>query len=182
MLKGLQEWDIFSLIDFPEYTPPEETGKTFEENARIKAEHASRALNAWVLADDSGLVIPSLKGAPGVYSAYYAGPNATDKDNRNKLLEEMKELNDEARDGYFECCLALADPSGVKKSVCALCEGTITKKERGGQGFGYDNIFQKHEYSKTFSELEDEVKNRISHRRKALDKMLLTLEAISVPD
>lgn len=182
MLKGLEDWDIFSLIDFPEYTPLEETGKTFEENARAKALHASRVLNALVLADDSGLVIPSLNGHPGVYSARYAGPGATDKENRQKLLEEMKELKDEARDGYFECCLALADPDGIKKSVCALCEGFIVEKERGGQGFGYDNLFQKHEYSKTFSELENDVKNRISHRRKAIDKMLLTLEAISVPD
>ena len=182
MLKGLGNWDIFSLIDFPDYIPPEEHGKSFEENARLKALHAARALNAWALADDSGLIIPALDGAPGIYSARYAGQGASDKDNRKKLLEEMQDLRQEERDGYFECCLALATPDAIKKSVCALCEGTIVEKERGGQGFGYDNIFQKHEYSKTFAELEGEIKNRISHRRKAIDKMLLILEAISVPD
>jgi len=178
MLKNLKNWDIFSLIDFPNYQPPEETGSSFEENAKLKASHAARTLNAWVLADDSGLIIPSLNGAPGVLSARFAGPSATDKDNRKKLLEEMKSLKDEERNGYFECCLALASPEEIKKSVCALCEGRITENEQGGQGFGYDSIFQKHEYSKTFAELEEDIKNRISHRRKAFDKMLLVLETI----
>ncbi len=182
MLKELKEWDIYSLLDFPDYTPPEETGKTFEENAQLKALHAAKALNSWTLADDSGLIIPSLNGAPGIFSARYAGEGASDKDNRKKLLDEMKELKDEQRDGYFECCLALSNPQGLEKSVCAVCEGSIRETERGGQGFGYDNLFQKHDYSKTFAEIDDAIKNRISHRRKAIDKMLITLEMISVPD
>lgn len=179
MLKSLKNWDIYSLIDFPEYQPPKETGKSFEENAILKANHAAKTLQAWALGDDSGLVIPSLKGAPGIYSSRYAGENATDKDNRIKLLKEMKDLKEQDRAGYFECCIALASPQGLKKSTCALCEGQITEKERGGQGFGYDSIFLKHEYSKTFAELEEAVKNRISHRRKALDKILPTLEMLS---
>lgn len=179
MLKGLPKLDIFSLIDFPDYQPPEEHGTTFEENAILKAEHAAKALNAWVIADDSGLMIPALHGAPGLKSARYAGEDATDKDNRKKLLKEMLSFKDQDRAGYFECCIALASPEGLKKSTCALCEGNITEKERGGQGFGYDSIFQKLDYSKTFAELEDEVKNRISHRRKAIDKILLTLETIN---
>jgi len=176
MLKGNFQWDIYSLIDFPEYQPPKETGTTFEANAILKATHAAQTLKAWALADDSGLVIPALNGAPGVRSARYAGEDASDKDNRKKLVEEMKEFKDENRDGYFECCIALASPERLEKSVCGRVEGTIIGKETGGQGFGYDCLFKKHDYNKTFAELEEEVKNRISHRRKAIDKILLTLE------
>lgn len=179
ILKSFKDLDVYSLIDFPEYQPPEETGKNFEENAIIKATHAAKALHAWALGDDSGLIIPALNGAPGLSSSHYAGTKATDKENRAKLLQEMKDFKEQDRFGYFECCLALASPDGCKKSACALCEGTITEKERGGQGFGYDSIFLKHEYSKTFAELEEEVKNRISHRRKAFDKILSTLEVLS---
>lgn len=178
MLKGLRHLDIFSLIDFPQYQPPAETGKTFEQNAVLKAEHAAHSLGMWALADDSGLVIPALCGAPGVYSARYAGENATDKENRKKLLHEMRFLKDQERFGYFECCVALASPKDFKKVACAFCEGLITEEEKGRSGFGYDCIFQKHEYRKTFAELEEEVKNRISHRRKAMDKILLILESI----
>ena len=176
MLKGDSKWDIFSLMDFPDYQPPAETGTTFEENAILKATHAARALNAWVIADDSGLVIPALGGAPGVLSARYAGEGATDKDNRKKLLDAMQGLKEEDRDGYYECCMALASPEKLEKSACGRCEGTVVEQEKGGQGFGYDSIFKKHDYNKTFAELEEEMKNRISHRRKALDKILLHLE------
>jgi len=176
MLKEKKTWDIFSLIDFPDYQPPEETGKTFEENAILKAIDAAKTLNSWVLADDSGLVVPALNGAPGIYSARYAGEHATDKENRQKLFQEMAALKNENRDAYFECCIALASPEGVEKSVCGRCEGTIIEEERGGQGFGYDPIFKKHDYNKTFAELEEEVKNRISHRRKAIDLILLIIE------
>ena len=100
MLKGHGEWDLYSLIDFPDYIPPNETGTTFEENAILKATNAARELNAWVIADDSGLVVPALNGAPGVTSARYASEKATDKDNRTKLLEEMKGLKEENRDAY----------------------------------------------------------------------------------
>lgn len=177
MLRGNSKFDLFSLIDFPNYTPPPETGTTFEANAIIKATDAAKALDEWVIADDSGLVIPSLDGAPGIFSARYAGENATDKENRKKLLEQMGNLKEENRDGYYECCIALASPEGLIKTVCGRCEGTILEKERGGQGFGYDSLFKKHDYNKTFAELEEEVKNRISHRRKALDKILLHLES-----
>lgn len=176
MLKGKKDWDVFSLIDFPNYQQPEETGKTFEENAILKATHAAKALDAKVIADDSGLVIPALGGAPGIHSARYAGDNATDKDNRKKLLEEMKNFKEHDRDGYYECCMAVANPDGLEYKASARCEGKIIEKERGGQGFGYDSIFQKHDYSKTFAEIEEELKNRISHRRKAIEKILLALE------
>lgn len=177
MLRGNPKIDLFSLIDFPDYTPLPETGKTFEENAVIKAVDAAKALDEWVISDDSGLVIPALDGAPGIYSARYASENATEKENRKKLLHEMRHLKDVQRDGYYECCIALASPEGLVKTASARCEGTILEKERGGQGFAYDCLFKKHDYNKTFAELEEEVKNRISHRRKALDKILLHLES-----
>jgi XTP/dITP diphosphohydrolase len=169
--------DILSLIDFPDYIPPEETGSTFEENAIIKATHAAKALNKWVISDDSGLIVPALNGEPGVYSARYAGNNATDGDNRKKLISKIEELDEKDRFAYFECCIALASPEKLKKCVCATCEGKVHTQERGGEGFGYDPIFVKHDYNKTFAELPESIKNKISHRRKALDKILTTLES-----
>jgi XTP/dITP diphosphohydrolase len=177
MLRGNPKIDLFSLIDFPDYTPPPETGSTFEENAVIKAVDAAKMLDEWVISDDSGLVIPALDGAPGILSARYASEMATEKENRKKLLHEMRHLKEVQRDGYYECCIALASPEGLVKTASARCEGTILEKERGGQGFAYDCLFKKHDYNKTFAELEEEVKNRISHRRKALDKILLYLDS-----
>ncbi|MGB7978732.1 MAG: XTP/dITP diphosphatase [Chlamydiales bacterium] len=174
LLRPYASLDLLSLSDFSTYIPPEETGKTFEENATLKAEHAAKILNRWVIADDSGLVVPALGGAPGVYSARYAGNDATDFENRKKLLEEMQHLMDEDRQAFFECCIALASPEGVKKCVKGTCEGTLLTKDRGGGGFGYDPLFVKHGYSKSFAEIGDSVKNRISHRRKALDKLALS--------
>ncbi len=177
ILKKLAFLDIQSLLDFPAYKPPEETGKTFEENAKLKALHAALALKKWVIADDSGLVVPGLRGLPGVHSARFAGENASDKENRKKLLEEMRDLSDQDRAAYFECCIALASPEGTIKTTSGLCEGSITTEERGSHGFGYDPLFLKYEYSKTFAEIDEETKNRISHRRKALDKLLPTIES-----
>ena len=179
MLKAYKFLDVLSLLDFPQYVPLPENGKTFEENVTQKAIHAAKSLNRWTLADDTGLVVPALQGAPGVYSARYAGENATDPDNRKKLLAEMKEIFEPHRQGYFECWLAIAAPQGLKKCVRGVCEGTILTEEKGGKGFGYDSLFVKYEYGKTFSELEENVKNRISHRRKALDKLHLFLESFA---
>jgi XTP/dITP diphosphohydrolase len=178
MLKSASQFDLRSLRDFSDYAPPPETGSTFEENAVLKATHAALTLNRWVIADDSGLVVPALGGIPGVYSARFAGNDATDADNRKKLLEKMVHLLEEDRNAYYECCIALASPAGVKKCVRGICEGTLLPAEKGGGGFGYDPLFIKHGYNKTFAELEEATKNRISHRRKALDKLILSLESI----
>ncbi len=175
----IPELDILSLIDFPDYESPEETGNSFEENAILKAEKAAKTLNKWVLAEDSGLVVPALNGEPGIFSARYAGNNATDKDNRSKLLSKMQHLCDKDRFAVFECCMVIASPESLKKCACASCEGTIEYQEKGGGGFGYDPLFKKHDYNKTFAELEESIKNRISHRRKALDKMLFTIETLA---
>ena len=179
MLSPLSNLDILSLLDFPNYTPLEETATSFSQNAIDKAMHAAKELNKWVIADDSGLVVPALNGTPGVLSARYAGKDATYNDNRKKLLTNMENLEDDDRNAFFECCLALASPESLKKCVCATCEGTILKKEKGGDGFGYDPLFVKNDYNKTFAELDTVIKNKISHRRKAMDKLLLILESLT---
>lgn len=179
MLKHLTKLDVLSLVDFPEYRLPEETGTTLEENAILKATHAAKALQTWVIADDSGLIVPALHGAPGIFSARYAGEGATDAENRKKLLQEMQNIPENEREAYFECWIALASPEGIQKCVKGQCEGQILFKERGNKGFGYDPLFLKYDYNKSFAELEEDTKNRISHRRKAFDKILLSLESLS---
>ena len=176
LLKNLGNLDIFSLRDFPDYIPPEELGSSFEENAKSKALDAAKKLKCLVIADDSGLVVPSLNGEPGVFSARYAGLHSSDKENRDKLIAKLKTLPEDKRVGYFECCIALATESGVTKISRGLCEGQLLVAPRGSQGFGYDSMFLKYDYSKTFAEMEEEVKNRISHRRKAFDKLLPSLQ------
>jgi XTP/dITP diphosphohydrolase len=171
LLKTNKTLDVLCLIDFPHYSPPEETGSNFEENATLKALHAAQTLKHMVLADDSGLIVPAIQDAPGVHSARYAGNAASDLDNRKKLLSEMEHLSDEGRHAFFECCLVLASPQGIKKIAHGVCEGKILRNGKGGSGFGYDSIFVKHEYNKTFAELDEAVKNQISHRRKAFDKI-----------
>jgi XTP/dITP diphosphohydrolase len=179
ILKDHLSIDLLSLKDFPHYKSPEETGSTFKENAILKATQAAKSLKCWALAEDSGLIVPALNGEPGVFSARFAGKEASDAENRKKLLFKMQHLLDTDRDAYFECCFALSTPDGVlKKTSCATCEGTVLSQEKGGGGFGYDSLFVKHDYNKTFAELESSLKNKISHRRKALDKMLSTLEEI----
>ncbi len=171
--------DLLSLRNF-EYTPPEETGSTFEENAKLKAVTAAKALQKWVLADDSGLVVPALKGEPGIFSARYAGADATDLDNRKKLLKAMESLEGLERAAYFECVLVLASPEGAKIVARGRVEGVIVDAERGRNGFGYDPLFQKYESGKTFAELDAQTKNRVSHRRKAFEKLKLSWETLKL--
>ncbi len=172
--------DLITLRAFPHYPVPEETGTTFEENAKLKALAAAKDLGGFALADDSGLVVPALEGRPGVYSARYAGPGATDFDNRKKLIREMEGLEGLHRSAYFECVLVLASPEGVKIVARGKVEGTIVEAERGRNGFGYDPLFQKLESNKTFAELDEQTKNRISHRRKAFDKLMLSWESLKL--
>jgi len=177
-LLKVQPMDLTSLVNFPQYQALPEDCSTFQENAMRKAEHAAKTLQKWVLADDSGLVVPTLQGKPGVNSRRYAGDDATDAENRHKLLEQMREMSGMQRAAYFECCLVLASPAGVKKCVIGTCEGTILTEERGRNGFGYDSLFVKNEYDKTFAEIADSIKNRISHRSKAFEKLLPSLESL----
>ncbi|CUI15712.1 Nucleoside-triphosphatase [Candidatus Protochlamydia naegleriophila] len=177
MCKPFSHLEILSLHQFPSYIAPVETGKTFKENAILKAEHAAKQLNVWAIADDSGLVVPFLQGQPGIYSRRYAGPEACDADNRKKLLQEMARLTtQEDRSAYYECCLAVANSSGLKKCVQGVCEGFILTEAKGRYGFGYDSLFVKNDYEKTFAELDETIKNRISHRRKAFERLAAFLE------
>jgi XTP/dITP diphosphohydrolase len=179
ILSPLVDLDLLSLLDYPSYVPPEETGTSFEENATIKAVDAAKKLGVWSLADDSGLVVPALQGAPGVYSARFAGLKANDKENRQKLLDKMKNFSEVDRSAYFECCIVLASPKGIIKAVSATCEGKVLTKETGGSGFGYDSLFVKNDYRMSFAEIESSIKNKISHRRKAIDKILPFLQSLS---
>ena len=163
ILKPVLPLDYLSLVDFPDYQAPEETGDSFEENAFVKATHAATALKRWVLADDSGLVVPSLQDRPGVKSKRFAGESASDKDNRQKLIDELDPLSEHERTGYYACALALASPEGIQLQVQGMCEGSLILTPRGSQGFGYDPIFLKYDYNKTFAEIDEETKNKISH-------------------
>lgn len=178
MFKAFTCIDVLSLLNFPQYKPPIENGTTFQENAILKAEHASQVLNKWVLADDSGLVVPALKGAPGIWSRRYAGDDATEAENRKKLIQEMKSLEGFERTAYFECSIALASPEGLKKCVTSSVQGSILDEEKGSQGFGYDSLFVKHDYDKSFAEIDEATKNRISHRHKAFEKLIPILETL----
>lgn len=180
ILKPQYPFDYLSLLDFPNYVPPQETGSTFEENAFIKATHAANSLKRWVIADDSGLVVPALGDAPGIRSARYAGEGASDKENREKLIKALDSLDETERTGYYACAIALASPEGIQKQVIGYCEGSLILTPRGSQGFGYDPIFLKYDYNKTFAEIDEETKNKISHRRKALDKLAQILESLLV--
>ena len=146
---------------------PEETGTTFRENAVLKARHAAATSGQLALADDSGLEVDGLNGAPGVYSARYAGPNADDEANRQKLITALEAVPDAARTARFRCALAIAGPDGAVEVVEGVCEGTISIEPRGTNGFGYDPLFVLPERGQTMAELTPAEKNAISHRARA---------------
>ena len=168
MLKGYPI-DIKNLDDFGPIPPVVEDGDTFDENAYKKASFVSKILGYPALADDSGLVVDALDGAPGVYSARYAGENATDVQRYTKLLEEMKGHTN--RQAAFECVISLAVPTGVALTYEGRCEGLIAEEPSGDGGFGYDPVFYYPPLKKTFGELSRKEKSRISHRGKALQEL-----------
>lgn len=168
---------IRSLEDFPDVPDVVEDGKTFEENAAKKAVACAKHTGMLTLADDSGLMVDALRGAPGVKSHRYAGPNATDFENNMKLLDEMKNVAFNDRTAQFICCIAIANSNGLIRTVTGKCEGIILTEPRGREGFGYDPLFMKSDYKKTFAELSLEIKNRISHRAAALEKAVLAIES-----
>lgn len=176
-----RDFRFVDLSAYPGLPEVAETGRSFEENARLKALAISRHLPGLVLADDSGLEVDSLSGAPGVFSARYAGAGATDEANRQKLLAELvKRGPDAARTGRFRCALVLARDA----RVLAICEGSvvgeIVRQARGSAGFGYDSLFQPNEFSETFAELPAATKNSISHRGRAVTKMKQFLRAANL--
>ncbi|MBM4042126.1 MAG: XTP/dITP diphosphatase [Planctomycetes bacterium] len=163
--------ELRSLDAYPRVEMPEETGETFAENARLKALALAKQLGLWLLADDSGLCVDALGGRPGVRSARYAGPGATDAAKVAKLLCELRGVEDARRTARFVCALALASPEGVLLEVEAACEGRIIEAPRGHDGFGYDPVFLCPEFGATFAELPLETKNRVSHRGRALAEL-----------
>lgn len=161
--------NIKNLNDFGPIPSVTEDGETFEENAYIKASFTSKVLGLPAIADDSGLVVPALNGVPGVYSARYAGENATDEENIKKLLNEMEGISD--RKAYFETSLSIAVPRGYALTYEGRVDGEITRKPAGENGFGYDPLFYYPPFGKTFAQLTQEEKNSVSHRGNAMKEL-----------
>ena len=171
ILKDL-DYNIHSLKDVNlDNLEIEENGKTFEHNALIKARTVAKLTNMITIADDSGLEVDAIGKKPGIYSSRYAGENATDAENREKLLKALKNTAASHRTARFVCCIAVVFPDGKEFVVRGTCEGTIGFEEKGSNGFGYDNLFIVNKYDKTFAELPATIKNAISHRANALQLM-----------
>lgn len=164
-------FQVKTLLDYPEIEDVEETGKTFEENAILKAESISIALGKMAIADDSGIVIDALDGRPGIFSARYAGEEKNDEKNIDKVLAELEEVSERDRTARFYCALAVAVPGQSTFTVHGTCEGLILNERRGTNGFGYDPIFYVIEEGKSMAELAPEEKNQISHRANALKEL-----------
>jgi len=162
-------WSFSSLQEFDHVGSAEENGVTYSENAIAKAQFYAAATGLVALADDSGLEVAALDGAPGVYSARYAGENASDADRRQLLLSELSKTSNTDRCARFVCVVAIADPAGTILNLSeGICNGTLTFAPRGDGGFGYDPLFIPDGYTQTFAELPETLKNRISHRALAL--------------
>ena len=168
LLKDQKGVELLSLRSYPDAPDVVEDGKTYEENAIKKASILAEYTRHLTIADDSGLAVDALDGAPGVHSARYAGENASDEDRIVKLLDALRDVPDDRRSGRFICAVAIAEPLDQAQVVHGVCEGRIIRTPRGSAGFGYDPIFVPTGFDKTFAELGDEIKNQISHRAKAL--------------
>lgn len=165
--------------NLPGYLSPEETGTTFEENALIKARSLAQFTGKTVLADDSGLAVDVLEGRPGVYSARYGGDGLTDRDRYILLLDEMKNVPEENRSASFVCVIALVTGDGQEVTVTGTCPGLISQEPAGEHGFGYDPVFFLPEYGRTMAQVSPDIKNRISHRARALDLVIPHLQSIA---
>jgi len=161
--------EIKNLDDFGPIPPVEEDGMTFDDNAYKKASFTAKVLGLPALADDSGLQVDALAGAPGVHSARYAGPDATDAENNARLWREMDGQTNRA--ATFVCVISIAVPSGPALTYEAECRGTIADAPEGDKGFGYDPIFYYPPLKKTFAQMSSEEKNRVSHRGKAFAEL-----------
>ena len=167
ILNGFYD-EIVSLKDEGIKADVVEDGSSFYENAKKKAEEISLMTECDVIADDSGLCVEALGGAPGIYSARYAGEHATDEENNEKLMNAIREFPEDKRQGKYVCCMVMARGGKEFLNATGECEGVILDKEIGNEGFGYDPMFFLPEYNKTFGQIDPEIKNKISHRSKAL--------------
>ena len=181
-LSGDSGIEIELLPRFESFPAFEENAPTFAENAAGKALHYSRFCDGSVFADDSGLVVPALGGAPGVLSARYAGPGASSAERNAKLLSELRGMGERERAAYFVCAIALADRGRAKAVVTARVDGEILEAPRGDAGFGYDPIFYLPALRKGFAEISTQEKNECSHRGRAFRKLLAFLSYDSVAD
>jgi len=172
--------EVLSLKDMNIDVDPEETGSSFIENAFIKAEEIFKIVNLPVIADDSGLEVDALNGAPGIYSARYAGEPKDDEKNLEKLLENLKDKEDKT--ARYVCAIALIVDKNNKYAVEEYLDGEIIDQRKGEHGFGYDPIFYLPEYKKTTAELDPDFKNQISHRAKALHKIEQMIKEINDAD
>src|SRR4029453_10709545 len=171
---------VQDLTAHPEIPEIAETGESFEENAKLKAIAVSKQLPGLVIADDSGLEVEALAGAPGIHSARYAGPNASDKEKIAKLLRELAKAGakSDRRRARFRCVLAVAREGRVLATFEGIVEGKIAEEPRGLHGFGYDPIFIPDGFEETFAELPEELKNTISHRAKEIRKLQAKLPTL----
>jgi XTP/dITP diphosphohydrolase len=169
------DFTVSDLSAYPETSETVETGKTFEENAVVKATTASRQLPGLIVADDSGLEVDALGGAPGIHSARYASRNATDKQNIAKLLPELARIEGAKRSARFRCVIALAREGKLLGTFEGVVEGMIVDSPRGRGGFGYDPVFMPRGFGKTFGQLSPSEKDRVSHRARALEKLRVRL-------
>ncbi|QDV84669.1 RdgB/HAM1 family non-canonical purine NTP pyrophosphatase [Planctomycetes bacterium TBK1r] len=174
-----EHYSLHSLAEIPDSIDVEETGETFSENAALKATEQAKHLGRWVLAEDSGLAVDALGGAPGVYSARYAGRHGDDEANNAKLLSELADVPMEKRTARYHCEVCLSDPDGnVRITTGGVCGGVIRTEPSGSGGFGYDPLFEILEYHKTFAELDLTVKRALSHRSRALRELLPKLRRL----
>jgi len=167
-LLGTVPFQIKLLSEFPGAQLPEETGRTYAENALVKARPAARLTSALALGDDSGLEVDSLGGAPGLHTARFGGPSLSDRERWELLLERLRDVPLARRTARFRCVIALARPARGEQVVEGIVEGVIAERPRGGGGFGYDPVFFYPPLGRTFGEISDEEKQRVSHRGKAL--------------
>jgi XTP/dITP diphosphohydrolase len=175
--RALERLVIRSVDDFASAPEVVEDAASFAGNARKKAVELARALSHWLIADDSGLAVDALDGAPGVLSARYAGEPADDAANNRKLLEATGGFDDPRRGAAFHCAVALADPSGaIRLEAAGICRGRLTRELRGSGGFGYDPLFLIPEYHATFGELSPLVKHQLSHRARAFSHLRRGIE------
>lgn len=163
------EYNVIGIGELIEGFDVEETGSTFEENAKLKSEAAAQALGKRIIADDSGLAVDALNGEPGIYSARYAGTDKDDEANIVKLLDNLGE--NENRDAQFVCVISMSAPDEETVTFRGTVDGEITLAKEGDNGFGYDPIFFVPEKGKTMAQLSAEEKGEISHRRRAIDKL-----------
>jgi len=174
-----QSVELQTLADFPDPIDVVEDGESFAENAALKASQQATHLHHWVLGEDSGISVAALDNQPGIFSARFSGPDATDQKNNETLLSELADTPRLERTAFYTCHLALADPSGEIRLRCeARCHGLIRFQEAGSAGFGYDPLFEIYEYHRTFGELGDAVKAVISHRSRAIRKFLPQLAGL----